>query len=248
MTVTIIIVLLVAAVLVISFIPTFLMIAGNRRYDNGDIDGAFEKFEKAYATGRLRPTFVIYYAYLILRHKSPERAYTMLTKLINKKKCDAQTLLRAKHNIALALWRTGRLDEAISLLEKVHTQGPTTITTGALGALYLERAKRDNDFDSALRFALEAYEYNDEDITIADNLGEIYFLLGETEKARALYEALFALGSPKTPTPYFNCARTLYAAGDKDGAREMAQTALNMQFTNLTTVEKNEIETFADAL
>ena len=106
--------------------------------------------------------------------------------------------------------------------------------------LLLERAKQGNPED-ALAFMLEAYEYNEDDKTIADNLGELYYIMGEYEKAEKIYEKLLEK-SFTTPMPYYNYGRVLKALGKNDQAKAQFSNALDRKFTMVMTVTREEIE------
>ena len=160
-----------------------------RAYYGGDVKKGEKWFEKAYKTGEMTPECKIAYSSFCLRENKFERGKKLLNNVINSRYSSAEDKLGAKHNLAVLIWREGDLDGAIELMEQVHKQMPATATYGTLGVLYLERAKK-TDAQAALEFMLEAYDYNCDDKTIADNLGELYLILGENEKAKEVYDKL----------------------------------------------------------
>ena len=167
---------------------------------------------------------MIAYSAFCLRENLFEKGRRILTEIINSKKSSEENKLNAKHNLAVLVWKEGNLDEAIEILEEVHSKMFATNTYGTLGVLYLDRAKRDGDFEKELPFMLEAYDYNDSDKTIADNLGELYILMGDYEKAREVYSVL------------------LKNLGDIEGARENLEKALDCRFTSVITITRKQVE------
>lgn len=215
-------------------------LANQAYYIKGNTQKAEKLYEAAYKTGIMTPQCKISYSSFCLRENKFARGKKLLNEVINSRFSESSDKLGAKHNLAVLLWREGDLEGAIGLLETVHKQVPATNTYGTLGVLYLERAKQGNP-EEYLPFMLEAYEYNDSDKTICDNLGELYYILGEYEKAKEVYEKAMKL-SFQTPVPYYNYGRVLKALGDKDGALEYFEKALNCKFTAVMTITEEDVK------
>lgn len=213
-------------------------------FAGGDVAKGESWFEKAYKTGEMTPECKIAYSSFCLRENMFERGKKLLNEVINSRYSSSQDKLGAKHNLAVLIWREGDLDGAIELMEQVHSQMPTTATYGTLGVLYLERAKK-ADAGAALEFMLGAYDYNADDKTIADNLGELYLLLGEYDKAKTVYEKLLEK-ELQTPVPYYNYGRVLKAMGDTEGAKARFEEALTKRFTSVMTVTRETVRTELD--
>ena len=215
-------------------------------FGGGDVKKGEQWFEKAYKTGEMTPECKIAYSSFCLRENKFERGKKLLNNVINSRYSSAEDKLGAKHNLAVLIWREGDLDGAIELMEQVHKQMPTTATYGTLGVLYLERAKK-SDAQAALEFMLEAYDYNCDDKTIADNLGELYLILGENEKAKEVYAKLMEK-ELQTPVPYYNYGRVLKALRDNDGAKQRFEEALTKRFTSVMTVTREAVQAELDSL
>ncbi len=215
--------------------------ANKHYFMNGNAEKAKNLYEKAYKTGEMTPACKLAYSSFCLRENLFEKGKRLLTEIINSKKSSEEDKMNAKHNLAVLVWKEGNLDDAIEILEEVHQKMFATNTYGTLGVLYIDRAKRDNDFEKELPFMLEAYDYNESDRTIADNLGEIYILMGEYEKAKEVYDNLLKIAQP-SPMPYYNYGRVLKRLGDIDGARESFEKALRCRFTSVITVTREKVE------
>ncbi|MBQ3022129.1 MAG: tetratricopeptide repeat protein [Clostridia bacterium] len=221
---------------------TLMTRSANQHYFvKGNVEKAKSLYEKAYKTGDMTPACKIAYSSFCLRENLFDKGRRILTEVINSKRSTNENKMNAKHNLAVLVWKEGNLDEAIELLEEVHEKFTATNTYGTLGVLYLERAKRDRDFEKELPFMLEAYDYNDSDKTIADNLGELYLHMGEYEKASEVYSTLLKTALI-TPMPYYNYGLVLKNMGDIEGARENFEKALDCRFTSVITVTREMIE------
>ena len=208
-------------------------------FGNAKIGGLL--YHLAYKTGHMSPNCRISYSAYCLRENMFEFGEHLLTEVISSRRSAAPEKLNAKHNLAILLWKKGDLPSAISLMEVVHKQLFNTPTYASLGVLYLEDAKKTGDFEKHLPFMIEAYEYNDEDKTICDNLGELYILMNEFDKAKDVYETLLQTNFI-TPVPYYHYAQVLKALGDNAGAKIQLQKALNCKFTSVITITKEDVE------
>lgn len=228
---------LAALFIVLLNLPALYVGVADRAYKKGDKKKAFNYFERAYKTGRLGALYVVYYSYVALREGRMETSDTLVGELLKRKNLSEKDRLQAKTNLGLLRWKQGQLDEAAEILAEVHEKGASSVSYGNLGLMYILQG----DLDKALAFALEAYDYNDGDNAIADNLGEVYFLRGEYGKADEIYQALMER-SPKTPTPYYNYGKVLAAKGDAAGAEDYFTRALRFKFNSLTCVSREDVE------
>ncbi len=222
-------------------------VASQSYFIKGDAQKGKKFYEKAYKTGAMTPDSKIAYSSFCLRENDFEKGRSLLNEVIDSQRTTAEDKVNARHNLAVLVWKEGNLDEALKILEAVHKERPATNTFGTLGVLYLEKVKQTKNYADVLDFMLEAYDYNDYDKTIADNLGELYLLMGEYEKAKEVYEKLLEQNL-FTPMPYYNYGLVLKEMGDTEGARESFEKALNCRFTSVITVTKEMVESELDSL
>ncbi len=215
--------------------------AAQAYFIRGDANKGAKLFEKAYKTGVMTSNSKIYYSSFCIREGRFEKAKHLLTEIINSRFSSDTDKIGGKHNMAVVMWREGNLDGAIDLMREVHTKATSTDTYGTYGVLLLEKAKETGDFEEIRSFMLEAYEYNEEDKTVADNIGEFYYNTGEFDKATEIYEKLLTK-EHITPMPYYNYARVLKTLGNKEKAKEMFEKALTCRFTSVITVNREMIE------
>ncbi len=230
------------AVLTVLKWPTILMLRGNSKYNKGDRAGGLALMEKAYKTGRLDSSMTVYYSYCLLRENQDGRAAEVLDEYIASGKGSKADVCRAKHNKAIILWKSGHTEEAFDLMKEVHAETPATDTYGTLGLIYLEMTEKNPSLhDEALAFLEEAYDYNEDDRTIAGNMGEMYFRSGDTDKAEEIYKKLLST-KQSGPTAYYYYARVLMAKGDYENAEDMLNHALRYPFTGVTAIKREDVE------
>ena len=209
---------------------------GNLKYSKGSLEEAINWFAKAYGTGKARPSTTSSYAYLLLKNGKLDESETILNKLISSHP-DKDSEMLAKSNLALALWKKGCLDEAISLLEAVINDYKTSTIYGSLGYLLILKG----DLEKALQFNLEAHEYNDSNTVILDNLGQIFHLTGQYEKSAEIFEKLLSK-NPSFPEAYYNYGLLLLDVNQTEKAVEMMEKALDYKLSFLSTIKKEDIE------
>ena len=215
--------------------------ASNAYFIKHNVQKAAALYEKAYKSGEMPSDCKVNYSSFCIREGDIQKAKRLLTEVINSRFSTDADKINAKHNMAVVLWREGDLTEAINMIDEVHNNAKSTNTYGTYGVLLLERAKKEAGED-ILPFMLEAYEYNEDDKTIADNLGELYYIKGEHEKAVQIYERL--VKKPlDTPVPFYNYARVLKSLDKKEEAAQMLKTALGKTFTKVIAITPQDVET-----
>ena len=113
-----------------------------------------------------------------------------------------------------------------------------------LGYLYVEAG----DFEKAVAFNTEAYEYDDEDAITLDNLGQTYYRLGnDKEKAKLYFEKALEAKPGQIDTLYF-LAQYDIEAGDKEAARAKLEKALNGRFSPLNYATREKVQHAIDSL
>lgn len=229
---------LVVSILYLAYrnLPEIYMIIGSRAVRSGENEKAYKFFEKALNTGRLTPQYKLYYAYAAMRINKFERAGNLFTMILNDKKTDEKLRLETKSSYSMYLWKEGRIDEAIEIITEVYEKLQNTAAYGRLGFLLVEKG----DYDYALKFNLEAYEYNSDDLIIADNLAISYYHTQKIDEALKLYDKIMEK-KPQMPVIYYNYALTLLAVNEKEKAVEMLKKALEFKFSALAAVSHEQV-------
>ncbi|WP_127583100.1 tetratricopeptide repeat protein [Paenibacillus koleovorans] len=215
---------------------------GNRAYISGDMDQALVWMEKAYSTKPIRPQHQVGYGYLLLKTGDPVKAEKVLLE-VEKNAKTRDSNIQVHLNLATAYWLQGRRDEAVAKLKQQFEDVKNSAVYGNLGYMLLLHG----DLEEALAFNREAYEYNDSDITIVDNMAQTYYMLGRYEEAEDIYQKVMAK-SPKHADSYYYYALTLHQLGKEEEAREQIGEALSRKPALITTLTQESLQGVATEL
>ena len=222
-------------------------LASQAYFVKGDEAKAYRLYQAAYKTTLMTSAGKVAFAAFCLYTDRFDRCERLLNEIENSSRSTQSDVGNAKHYRAILLWKQGNLDEAIEIMEEIHKEYTSTGTYGSLGVFYIDKAKIDGSFAERLEFMLEAYDYNESDKTIADNLGETYLNLKEYEKAKEVYSKLLET-QQISPVPYYNYGRLLKAMGDNEGAKENFEKSLNCRFTRTLTITREVVEEELESL
>lgn len=222
--------------LFIKYRTVYYGFRGNMSYQKGQLEDAVRWLHKAAARKDVKPSVLIGFGFLLLKHGELDQAEELL-KRAGGMRLDREELLGLESNTALLLWRKGQLAEAIAKLEALKEEYKNTNLYGTLGYFYILTG----DLDKALAFNQEAHAFNESGAVILDNLGQTYYLRGELEQALKVYEELSAQ-SPNFPEAYYNYGLVLEALGRREEALEKIKQSLDYPLSFLSTVTREEIE------
>jgi tetratricopeptide (TPR) repeat protein len=215
---------------------------GNLAYMKGDREQALIWMEKAYVSKAFLPKHQIGYGYLLMKTGDLTKAEQMFEEVLQSAKT-SDVRIQAKLNVATVYWLKNKRDEALSMLQELANEVKNTLVYGNYGYFQILQG----DLEEALTYNLEAYAYNDNDITIMDNLAQNYFMLGRLNEADEMYTKVIAK-TPKHAESYYFYARTLEQLGRMKEAREQIQTALGKELALVTPLTKEDITLFASEL
>ncbi len=216
---------------------TYYIIKANRAYAAGNTEGTLNYLGKAYTSGAAKGSVVTTYGYLLLKQGRLDEATKIFEEQLRSPKATNNELNNINSNYALCLWKQGKLDEAISILENTIKTYKNTNIYGSLGYLYNLKG----DLEKALRFNLEALDYNATSGVILDNLGQTYYLLDDQRNANEVFSKLMSQ-SPKFPEAYYDYALVLEKQGDSEKAIEMLKKAQELKPNYLSGVTKADID------
>ncbi len=223
-------------VLLIIKRSTILALYAKIQYYGGKKEKGLKLFKLADKIGTLAPENRMQYGFALLRVGHLDEARTHLNSAFMSAKSDSLKN-QIKSILSLALWKDGNIDEAIEMLEEVIRDFKTTAVYQNLGLMYVLKG----DTQKALSFNLEAFDYNSDDLVIADNLAESYMLCNEQQKAFEIYEELLTK-EPHFPEPYYNYGRILVEKGEKERGIALIKQSLTKTFSFLSENPKEYVE------
>lgn len=211
-----------------------------KSYISRDFEKAAKIFSVANKIGNLNAKNRELYGYATLRCGKPDEALVILRGALPATKRDSAARYQIKNLIALTYWKQGDLAEAIEELEEVTDKGyKNTKIYGSLGILYNLSGKN----EKAKKFNEEAYEFNKDDYTIADNLADSYAICGEYEKAAEIYDELIKRDpEPGFPEAYYGYGKVLIQLGRKEEGIRLIEKSLTKPFSFMSIRSKEEIE------
>lgn len=203
----------------------------------GNTSKALRLYRMADKLGKMSYHAMANYGYFMLKNGYIRDARVIFNKAAMNKKLNNAAKQQLKSLQALVVWKEGRIDEAIEMLEEVTKTYVTSMTYQSLGLLYV--LKRDKG--KALSYCLEAYEYNPDDNVIMDNLAEAYALCGKTEKAMKTYEELLTR-NPHFPDAYYGYGILLMQNGRQEEGLDYIGQSLNKKFSFLSALPRERVE------
>ena len=238
---TVIFLLLLACVALWIFFkmrPGYFVGRGNAEWLKGNEEQAARYFEKAAREPYAKPQLKHSYAYYLMKSGKPEQAERLLRAELANTKPGTLVRMQTEIHIATAMWLQGERDDAIELLERLHEKHKNSVIYGNLGYF---RLLRGDNLEETLEFNKEACAFNDNDITILDNLAQNYYLLGRYEEAAEWYAKVMAR-QPKYAESHYFYAKTLKELGRLEEAKEQARLAAEKPLAMITPLDRAAVE------
>ncbi len=205
--------------------------------NNGDTEGAMKLYAELEKEGMKEMPSLLTYSVLLIRAGKYQEARELLVK-IQKYPMNEDQRRQLMVNYASVAYKLGNIDKGIELLERMHQKAPSGMVYQTLGYLYVEAG----DYEKAVAFNTEAYEYDDEDAITLDNLGQAYYRLGnDKEKAKEYFEKAIEIKEGQIDTLYF-LAQYDIEAGDKAAARAKLEKAMQGRFSPLNYATREKVE------
>lgn len=225
-----------------------LHVQGNRLYDQDKAREAHEKheaamkaYEQAMAAGCNRVQYMMAYGVLLLRFGRFQEAKDLFLRCEKTPGITKQDKQQLRVNFAIAQWKLGELDSAIQQLKYALQDAKKGTTMGSLGYVLIEKARRTGDFDEAVAFNTEALDYDDEDPVLLDNMGQLYYAMGDKEKALTYFKKAHEFKPKQVDTLYY-LAKIAWEDGDAKTALEYLDSALNGNYSALCTTTRQMAE------
>ena len=207
-------------------------------HGKGDYQKALPLYEEAFAKGMDKPKLLRGYSVLLIRMSMFDKALEVLKKMEQIGGLDAKEKVDLHVNYAIILWKKGHLDRAMEILEREFQELKNGTMYSIIGYLKIEQGHA----EEALRFNMEALEYDDEDAVFLDNVGQTYYrLFGDKEKAKEYFDRAIAIKPGAIDTNYFLALYDI-ENGDRDSARKRLETARKGFFSPLNYAQKDMID------
>ena len=237
-----IIVLLVgAAYLVYRLYPMYFAAKGQQAFQAGDYKAAKEYSEKVYR--RMNFNQRVSYAYMLIRMGEYDRALGILDAYIAIRSLDPKNKNTAKRQRCLAYYRLGRYEEALRDAQDVREAGyVTSALYGLMGMLMLVLNK---DLEETTKLCEEAYDYDEDDRDIQDNIAICYYLQGDYDMAKEI-NGYVREENPEFTEGYYHGAQIALKRGEYKAAKEMLDKIPSCNRTEMTTISEDAVKMLSD--
>ena len=224
--------------------PSYYRIKGRNFYTTGDYESAKRAFEKALQSGMSNPEIYMEYSHILMMMGEFDDAERALNNLLCNK---VENSLRGRAVIqrCLCYFNNNNFDEAYKDASELYDDGYRSIDLyGFLGMLKLiNDPKSDETFD----FCVEAYEYDDENRDICDNMVLAYYNKGEYDRAKELSDELTE-EYPQFVEGWYHAAQIDIALNDYESALEKLDKIGECKRSAMTTVSDDEINNLKDEI
>lgn len=208
----------------------------------GDGERALYYYEKAY-NRKPKAANTLNYGYLLLRAGRLSEAETIINSAFMLSKITEDDKNRARMMLALISWQKGDVSEAIGIYEELLAHEENTTLYANLGFLYIESG----DIEKAYDFCRRAYEYNDDNNVILDNIAECAYRSGNLSEAMEYLEKAVNSKQPIAEN-YYHYAKVLKDCGDREGALKYARMADSMTVNALSGIKKSDVSSLVSEL
>lgn len=234
------IVLLAAIVIygIYHFIPTFYATRGNQAYAAGDEDAAREWYKKAYDTGRTTIKLKSSYAYILLRTGYADEAEKVLDPIIRVKSLAPEKKNLAKQQRCMVYYKQGRIDEALSEAMELYESGYKTSNLYSMLGYF--KMLHGDPLEETLAMCEEAYDFNNDNRDILDNLSLCYYKLGRYEDAERISDELLK-NNDEFVEGYYHGAQIAVKRNNYNKAEEYLEKLSQCKRSGMTTITEEEI-------
>lgn len=214
---------------------------------------AIKLYDEAYAMGFRKSKVLQGYALLLMRHGSFERAREIMLECSKDKTMTAEDRFSLRVDFSICQWKMGNLDKAIETIRMAADGKQNGLVYTTLGMYLVDKARQTGDFEEAMQFNEEAFEYDEEDAGVLDNMGQMYLAMSEKSrregnaaqadeqrsKAMEYLKKAYEEKPEQVSSAYFY-AKVLHETGDDAQAREVIGKALKIPFSHILQISKEE--------
>ena len=214
---------------------------------------ALRLYDESDRLGNAAPNITQGHALLLLREGHADEAKALLEKLSKNKGLSKDEWFQLRVQYSICLWCMDELDKAMETMGRAADYKLNGNVYSTYGMYWVDKAKRDGDFQAALDFNNRALDYDDEDAATLDNLGQLYLAMAEAEpqnaaahraEAKKYFERAHEAKPRQITTLYF-LARMCHEDGEDARARELLSIRDTLYFSAICPVTREMMEELA---
>ncbi|WP_195989664.1 tetratricopeptide repeat protein, partial [Clostridium sp. D53t1_180928_C8] len=202
-------------------------------------------YDASYRSFKCDNSIKIRYAYISLYCGNLNKCKEILS-IIPSNHLQEELKISYKITEALYTWKNGNIEKSIEICKILNETYKHTLVYETLGYLLLISKK----YKEALIYNRKAYEYDNSNNIIIDNLAQSYYYLGYYEKAQELYKSLLYSKNKNLSfsEPYYYYGLILNKLGDKDGCIRYLKEALAKKEAFLSDLSHKKINEVLSSL
>ncbi|MBE7016459.1 MAG: tetratricopeptide repeat protein [Ruminococcaceae bacterium] len=234
------VIIIVVLFLGYKLLPVIFRESGRAAGYSGDFEKALKRLNLAVKlSGNVKNKNL--YGYMLMQNGRFRDAVTVFNEIILDRAILPANKITSKVYRAMAKCKLGNVQEALEDSEEIFENVKNTLTYSLLG--YMRQANG----DAALDLCLEAYDYNDDDRDICDNLAVAYYMTGDYDSAMEMADEVREK-FPSFVEGYYHSAQIAAKKGDKKAALEFLEKTEDCNRTVMTTVTVEDIEALKEEL
>lgn len=230
--------LFIIAILFYMSLPELYKSKGRKAFSVADYEGSKRWFEKAVKTGRAKIDTAMEYSYVLLRTGDVDDAERVVSNVLARKVSDKYKG-RAIIQRCMCYYKQGNLQEALDDAMELYDDGFRSIMLyGMIGYFKILDAPMSED---TMNFCLEAYDYDNENRDICDNLAICYYNRGKYDEAKEIADKLITENN-KSVEAWYHSAQIDNKLGLYKEALEKLEKTADCNRSYMTTISVEEIE------
>ena len=221
----------------------------------GKLAEAIKLYDEAYKAGYRQSNALQGYALLLMRAGNFERAREIMLEASKDKTMKPEERFALRIDYSICQWKMGNLDKAIETIQTAAQGKKNGTVYATLGMYLVEKGRETGDFEEAIRLNEEAFEYDDEDPGVLDNMGQMYLAMSEKSaaegnaeqaaeqrgKAMECLAKAYEIKPEQVSSSYFY-AKALHEDGDDAKARKVIGDALKLPFSAMLQITRAQAE------
>lgn len=239
-------------------------VTANKLADEGKPQAAKAKYDEALRLygeadrlGLMAFNLQIGHAVLLEREGHFDRARDLLVRLSKQPTLTKDEWFSLRVQYSICQWKTGQIDKAIETIGRAAAHKENGLIYATLGMYLVDRARQTGDFGEALEYSLKGLDYDDEDASVLDNLGQLYEAMADADggekaaeyraQSRTYFEKAHAV-KPRQITTLYYLARIYHREGDDARARKLLSVRDSLYISKVCPVTRDMINALAEEI
>ncbi len=195
-------------------------------------------FSEAYESGMTKDIYLLSYGALLMQKHDYVKCKEVYQRALSLDTEKANVKRAIVCSIAVCDYKLGNKEEAIEKVKALYDEDNKSSTVYTIYGYFL---MREGQLDEALKVNLEGYSYDEDDVSVLDNLGQTYLAMGDKENAKKFFE--LAVEEKNTmPDSCYYLAEMYMEDGDLRKAKKLLMNLEDVNFSALTTVTREEVD------